>query len=76
MILFLTDKCDRIQNVYIPLLNAPSDIDDVGKQLYHFVLGIMDIDNMIEKGDFSGLVVYDKNQIAKDTRSLSSRSCG
>jgi len=72
----------------LSLFIAPSGIDDVGQQLYHFVLGTMDIDKKIKcrpncffltiigKGDFSGVVVYDKHQIAKVARSLSSRAGG
>ena len=60
----------------LTLFIAPSDIDDVGQQLYHFVLGTMDIDRgkechencffqlVIGKGDLSGVTVYGDHKVA------------
>jgi len=66
----------------LTLFIAPSGIDDVGQQLYHFVLGTMDIDNnkecyencffqsVIGRGDLSGVKVYGEHEIAVVARNL------
>jgi len=66
----------------LTLFIAPSGIDDVGQQLYHFVLGTMDIDSnkechencffqsVIGRGDLSGVTVYGEHTIAVKAREL------
>lgn len=66
----------------LTLFIAPSGIDDVGQQLYHFVLGTMDIDSnkechencffqsVVGKGDFSGVTVYGEHTVAVKAREL------
>jgi len=66
----------------LTLFIAPSRIDDVGQQLYHFVLGTMDIDSgkecnencffqsVIGKGDLSGVTVYGEHDVAVISRNL------
>lgn len=66
----------------LTLFIAPSGVADVGQQLYHFVLGTMDIDSgkgchekcffqsVIGRGDLSGVTVYGKHEIAVVSRSL------
>jgi molybdopterin-synthase adenylyltransferase len=64
----------------LTLFIAPSGIDDVGQQLYHFVLGTMNIDrckechencffqSIIGKGDFAGVTVYSEHTVASVVR--------
>ena len=64
------------------LFIAPSGISDVGQQLYHFVLGSMDIDSgkhchvncffnsVIGRGDLSGVIVYGEHNVAANVREL------
>jgi molybdopterin/thiamine biosynthesis adenylyltransferase len=66
----------------LTLFIAPSGIDDVGQQLYHFVLGTMDIDSgkkchkncffqsVVGRGDFSNVTVYGEHEVAVAARSL------
>lgn len=66
----------------LTLFIAPSGIDDVGQQLYHFVLGRMDIESenechvncffqsVIGRGDLSNVFVYGEHTIAVNARSL------
>ena len=66
----------------LTLFIAPSGIDDVGQQLYHFVLGRMDIESenechvncffqsVIGRGDLSNVIVYGEHTIAVNARSL------
>lgn len=64
----------------LSLFIAPSGIADVGQQLYHFVLGSLDVDvekachencffpTVMGRGDFSGIAVYAKHIVAEDAR--------
>lgn len=64
----------------LTLFIAPSGIGDIGQQLYHFVLGTMDIDrgkechencyfqSIIGKGDFAGVTVYSDHNLASEAR--------
>lgn len=66
----------------LTLFIAPSDVDDVGQQMHHFVLGTMDVDrtklcyencffsSIIGKGDLSGVIVYDEHIVAVKARNL------
>lgn len=66
----------------LTLFIAPSGIADVGQQLYHFVLGTMDVDtskvchencffqSAIGKGDLAGVTVYGEHEIAVVARNL------
>ncbi len=66
----------------LTLFIAPSGIVDVGQQLYHFVLGTMDIDSnkechencffqsIIGKADLSRVIVYGEHEIAVKARNL------
>ncbi|MEJ7678746.1 MAG: hypothetical protein WKG06_12985 [Segetibacter sp.] len=66
----------------LTLFIAPSEIDDVGQQLYHFVLGTMDIDrnkechencffqSVMGRGDLSGVTVYGEHTVAVNAREL------
>jgi Dinucleotide-utilizing enzymes involved in molybdopterin and thiamine biosynthesis family 2 len=66
----------------LTLFIAPSDINDVGQQLYHFVLGTMDMERNIEchencffqsiigRGDLSGVTVYTEHKVAVKSREL------
>lgn len=66
----------------LTLFIAPSDIDDVGQQLYHFVLGTMDIESgkechencffqtVIGRGDLSGVTVYGQHNVAVGARNF------
>lgn len=69
----------------LTLFISPSGIDDVGQQLYHFVLGTMDIESenechvncffqsVIGRGDLSNVIVYGEHAIAVNDRSLRSQ---
>lgn len=63
----------------LTLFIAPSGIDDVGQQLYHFVLGKMDVDHhtchehcffqsIIGKGDLTGVEPYGIHLVASEAR--------
>lgn len=66
----------------LTLFIAPSEIDDVGQQLYHFVLGTLDVDrnkechencffqSVIGKGDLAGVTVYGEHTVAVNAREL------
>ncbi|MBE7170512.1 MAG: ThiF family adenylyltransferase [Williamsia sp.] len=66
----------------LSLFVAPSGIADVGQQLYHFVLGSLDVDaekachkncffpTVVGKGDFAGLTVYGPHAVAERARNL------
>lgn len=66
----------------LTLFIAPSGISDVGQQLYHFVLGSMDVESnkqchencffqsVVGKGDFANVKVYDEHAVAVMARSL------
>jgi molybdopterin-synthase adenylyltransferase len=66
----------------LSLFIAPSGVSDVGQQLYHFVLGSMDIESnkkchencffqsIIGRGDFSTVTVYGEHEVAVVARSL------
>lgn len=66
----------------LTLFISPSGIDDVGQQLYHFVLGSMDIEcnkechencffqSIVGRGDFSKVTVYGEHEVAVVARSL------
>ena len=66
----------------LTLFIAPSSIDDVGQQLYHFVLGTMDVESdkvchencffqtVIGRGDLSGVTVYGQHNVAVVARNL------
>jgi hypothetical protein len=66
----------------LTLFIAPSDVDDVGQQMHHFILGTMDVDrtkachencffsSIIGKGDLSGVIVYDEHSVAVKARNL------
>ncbi|MBB1286832.1 ThiF family adenylyltransferase [Flavisolibacter sp. BT320] len=66
----------------LSLFIAPSGIADVGQQLYHFVLGSLDVDRekachkncffptVVGKGDFAGLTVYGPHAVAESARNL------
>lgn len=66
----------------LTLFISPSGIDDVGQQLYHFVLGSMDIEvnkkchencffqSVVGRGDLSGVTVYGLHDIAFAARGL------
>jgi len=66
----------------LTLYIAPSDVDDVGQQMHHFVLGSMDVDrtkachencffsSIIGRGDLSGVIVYDEHNVAINARNL------
>lgn len=66
----------------LSLFIAPSGIADVGQQLYHFVLGSLDVDTekachkncfsptVVGKGDFVGLTVYGPHPVAESARNL------
>lgn len=70
----------------LTLFIAPSAIDDVGQQLYHFVLGTMDIENgkechencffqtVIGRGDLSGVTVYGQHNVAVVARNLRTKT--
>jgi molybdopterin/thiamine biosynthesis adenylyltransferase len=69
---------------FLSLFMAPSDISDVGQQMYHFVPGIMDIDRskcchtncyfttILGRGDQAG-VIYSEHHVAALTRSFRSQ---
>lgn len=69
----------------LTLFIAPSGVSDVGQQLYHFVLGSMDVDSnkechencffqsVIGKGDFANVTVYGEHAVAVAARSLRSK---
>mgnify|MGYP001004381015 CR=1 FL=1 len=66
----------------LTLFVAPSGVTDVGQQLYHFVLGTMDIESnkechencffqsVVGRGDFSNVIVYGEHQVAVAARAL------
>lgn len=66
----------------LTLFIAPSGINDVGQQLYHFVLGTMDVDSSkecnencffqstVSRGDLAGVTVYAEHPIASTARNL------
>ncbi|MBY0479102.1 MAG: ThiF family adenylyltransferase [Chitinophagaceae bacterium] len=66
----------------LTLFIAPSGIADVGQQLYHFVLGTMDIDSnkechencffpsVLGKGGLAGVTVYAEHKIAEAAREM------
>lgn len=66
----------------LSLFIAPSGIADVGQQLYHFVLGTMDVEkethcnencffpSVVGKGDFAGVIVYGPHAVAENARNL------
>ncbi len=66
----------------LTLFIAPSGIDNVGQQLYYFVLGTMDINgnkechencffqSVIGRGDLSGITVYGMHNVAVNARGL------
>jgi molybdopterin/thiamine biosynthesis adenylyltransferase len=64
----------------LSLFISPSEISDVGQQLYHFISGRMDVDDLkicnencyfqsiVGKGDFSGIIPYSEHLTAKNVR--------
>jgi molybdopterin-synthase adenylyltransferase len=70
----------------LTLFIAPSGIDDVGQQMYHFVVGAMDVDrkntchencffqSIAGRGDMSGVTVYGYHEVAIQARQIRSRS--
>lgn len=62
------------------LFIAPSDVVDVGQQLYHFVTGTMETDTskgcnmscyfqtVVGKGDYSDVEIFAKHKVAEDIR--------
>jgi molybdopterin-synthase adenylyltransferase len=69
----------------LSLFIAPSGIADVGQQLYHFVLGSLDVDaektchencffpTVVGRGDFCGITVYGEHKVAEDARAARKR---
>lgn len=69
----------------LSLFMAPSDISDVGQQMYHFVPGTMDVDrsrhchencyftSIIGRGDSAG-IMYNQHPVAAAARDLRARS--
>jgi len=65
----------------LSLFLAPSDIADLGQQMYHFVLGSLEVSRInchencffptiIGKGDNSGIEVYGEHKVAERIRNL------
>lgn len=64
----------------LTLFIAPSGINDVGQQMHHFIIGIQETDynktchencffqDVVGKGDLSGVIVYGKHDAAIATR--------
>lgn len=69
----------------LSLLIAPSGIGNVGQQMFHFTIGSMEQDkskecndncffqSIIAKGDFSGIIVYGKHEVAENERKARSK---
>lgn len=69
----------------LSLFISPSGISDVGQQMYHFVLGRLDVESnnqchqncyfqsILGKGDCSGVTIYDNHRVAELARNARNR---